>query len=68
MMNAQELDDTYTRLCFALTAVGEQQTPMVLARLALLLMQEVGNVERVTHAIDAAVDGFAAPDAARVAT
>lgn len=58
MMNAQELDDAYTRLCMALTAAGEHKTPMVLARLALLLMQEVGNVERVTHAIEAAADGF----------
>lgn len=58
MMNAQELDDAYTRLCVALTAAGEEHTPMVLARLALLLMQEVGNVERVTRAIDAATEGF----------
>lgn len=58
MMNAQELDDAYTRLCHALTEAGEAQTPMVLARLALLLMQEVGDAARVTKAIDDAVAGL----------
>lgn len=58
MMNAQELDDAYTRLCYALTEAGEAKTPMVLARLALLLMQEVGDAARVTKAIDDAVAGF----------
>jgi hypothetical protein len=54
----QQLDDAYTRLCYGLTEVGEASTPLVLARLALLLMQEVGDAQRVNTAIDAALDGF----------
>jgi len=56
-MNAQELDESYTRLCYALTDAGEQQTPLILARLALLLMQEVDDAARVARAIDAALEG-----------
>ena len=59
-MNAQELDDVYTKLGYALTEVGEEKTPMVLARLALLLMQRVGDAGAVSAAIDAAVEGFRA--------
>ncbi|MCC6209982.1 MAG: DUF2783 domain-containing protein [Burkholderiales bacterium] len=54
-MNAQELDEAYTRLCYALTDAGESRTPMILARLALLLMQEVGDAARIGRAIDAAL-------------
>ncbi|MFM9979313.1 MAG: DUF2783 domain-containing protein [Burkholderiales bacterium] len=59
-MNAQELDDVYTKLGYALTEVGEEKTPMVLARLVLLLMQRVDDVGKVSAAIDAAVEGFRA--------
>ena len=59
-MNPQELDDVYTKLGYALTEVGEEKTPMVLARLALLLMQRVGDAAAVSAAIDAAVEGFRA--------
>ncbi len=57
-MNAQELDDVYTKLGYALTEVGEKDTPLVLARLALLLMKEVGNASAISLAIDAAVEGY----------
>ena len=57
-MNAQELDDVYTRLAYALTEVGEEKTSMVLARLVLLLMQRVGDASAVSAAIDDAVEGF----------
>lgn len=57
MMNAQQLDEAYTRLCNALSAAGEAKTPAVLARLALLLMQEVGDLDRVIRAIDDAAEG-----------
>ena len=57
-MNAQELDDVYTRLGYALTDVGEEKTPMVLARLVLLLMQRVDDAGKVSAAIDQAVEGF----------
>lgn len=57
-MNPQELDDVYTKLGYALTEVGEEKTPMVLARLVLLLMQRVGDAAAVSTAIDEAVEGF----------
>ena len=59
-MNAQELDDVYTTLGYALTEVGEEKTPMVLARLVLLLMQRVDDAGKVSAAIDAAMEGFRA--------
>ena len=57
-MNAQELDDVYTKLGYALTDAGEEKTPMVLARLVLLLMQRVDDAAKVSTAIDQAVEGF----------
>lgn len=57
-MNPQELDDVYTKLGYALTEVGEEKTPMVLARLVLLLMQRVGDAAAASTAIDQAVEGF----------
>lgn len=57
-MTEQELDEVYTKLCYGLTAVGEQQTPMVLARLALLLMKKVDDAAAVDRAIDEALEGI----------
>jgi hypothetical protein len=59
-MNAQELDDVYTQLCHALTAAGEARTAQVLARLALLLMQQASSAAAVARAIDDATDGILA--------
>ena len=56
-LQAQELDDLYTDLCYRLARAGEAATPQILARLALLLMHEVGDAERVRAAIhEAALD------------
>ena len=57
-MTPQELDDVYTRLGYALTEVGEKDTPLVLARLVLLLMQKVGDAPAISVAIDAALEGY----------
>lgn len=57
-MTPQELDDVYTKLGYALTGVGEKGTPLVLARLVLLLMQRVGDAAAISDAIDAAVEGY----------
>ncbi len=59
-MTAQELDDVYTKLGYALTEVGEADTPLVLARLVLLLMQEVGDAQAINASIEAAVKGYRA--------
>jgi hypothetical protein len=56
-MSEQEFDDVYTRLCYALTDVGEAHTPAVLARLVLLLMKQVDDAAAISAAIDSALEG-----------
>ena len=52
MLTDQELDDVYTRACYAMTGLGEAKQPLYLARLALLLMKEVGDAGRIRAAIE----------------
>ena len=49
-------DEAYTRLCHAVSAAAEspQGEALFLARLALLLAEEVGDLPRVLGAIEAA--------------
>jgi hypothetical protein len=54
MLTNQELDEVYTQACYTMTEVGEAKTPLFLARLALLLMKEVGDSRRIRSAIEAA--------------
>ncbi|MBB3041750.1 DUF2783 domain-containing protein [Nocardioides soli] len=54
-LSSAELDELYSLLSAGLTAAGDEQTSMVLARLALLLMHEVGDKERVHAAIQDAL-------------
>jgi hypothetical protein len=56
-MDPRQLDEVYTRLCHRLTEAGEEAVPAVLARLVLLLMQEVADPQRIGRAIDEATDG-----------
>jgi len=59
MLNADELDEVYTRACYVMTELGEAKTEMFLARLTLLLMKEVGDAARIQAAISAAQEGMA---------
>lgn len=54
MLSEQELDDVYTRACYAMTELGEAKQALFLARLALALMKEVGDTGRIRGAIEAA--------------
>ena len=54
MLTDQELDEVYTQACYTMTEVGEGRTPLLLARLTLLLMKEVGDSARIRSAIEAA--------------
>ncbi len=54
-MNAQELDEAYTRLCRGLGDAPQEEVARRLARLTLLLMREVGDPDRVRAAVDAAL-------------
>jgi hypothetical protein len=53
-MTDSELDLVYTTLCKTLTAEGEAHASLYLARLALLSMTELGDVQRALSLIDAA--------------
>lgn len=59
MLNADELDEVYTRACYVMTDLGEAKTEMFLARLTLLLMKEVGDAPRILAAIEAAKESMA---------
>ncbi|MFL9868814.1 hypothetical protein PQR67_31975 [Paraburkholderia fungorum] len=53
-MTDSELDLVYTTLCTTLTAEGETQAALYLARLALLSMTEIGDMQRALSLIEAA--------------
>lgn len=53
-MTDSDLDLVYTTLCKTLTAEGEAQTPLYLARLALLCMTELDDPQRALSLIEAA--------------
>lgn len=55
-MSDEELDETYTALCHTLTEAGETHTPLILARLSLLLMKQVADVPTIREAIASAAD------------
>ncbi len=50
-MTEQQLDDLYTQTCYAMTALGEEKSELFLARLALLLMREVDDPQRIADSI-----------------
>ena len=54
MLDAEELDHVYTETCRTMTALGPDQAELFLARVALLLMKELGDSDRIVAAIDAA--------------
>jgi len=53
-LNESERDDAYTRICLAITEAGPERESQFLARLSLLLAEEVGELRRVREAIEAA--------------
>lgn len=50
-MNESELDDVYTEVCRSMSAVGEDEAKLFLARLVLLLLREVDDASRIKYAI-----------------
>jgi hypothetical protein len=53
-MTDSDLDAVYTTLCKTLTAEGEAQAPLYLARLALLCVTELNDTQRALSLIEAA--------------
>lgn len=61
-MNDHDLDALYTRLCRTLTAAGQAQAPLLLARFALLAMTHIADPPAIERMIDAAADGLGPSD------
>ncbi|WP_027778546.1 hypothetical protein [Paraburkholderia caledonica] len=53
-MTDSDLERIYTTLCQNITAEGEAQAPLYLARLALLCITELGDMQRAMSLIEAA--------------
>ncbi|MDP9647068.1 hypothetical protein PQQ65_18000 [Paraburkholderia strydomiana] len=53
-MTDSDLERIYTTLCQNITAEGEAQAPLYLARLALLCMTELDDTQRALSLIEAA--------------
>lgn len=58
-MTRDELDDVYATLCDRLTGAGTANTEIVLARLTMLLIQNMNDAPLVVSLINEAVDGYA---------
>jgi hypothetical protein len=59
-MTDADLDAVYTRLCKTMTQLGESNTPLFLARFALLAIDRLGDAGIVGCLIDAAAEDLAA--------
>lgn len=62
-MSDDELDGVYTHLCQALGMQGQTQAPLMLARLALLLIDKLGDAPAAHALIDAAAQDLGPPTA-----
>lgn len=60
-LSASQRDVIYTELSHAVTAAGDTREALFLARLALLLAEEVGNEGRIRAAIADALHGLTPP-------
>jgi hypothetical protein len=57
-MTAADLDTSYTALCHTMTRLGEPQTPLFLARFALLAMSRLADPALVQAMITDAAAGL----------
>ncbi|TFL13191.1 hypothetical protein CSC67_14960 [Pusillimonas caeni] len=57
-MTQDEIEDLYNLLCNRLTQAGEGNTDMVLARLAMLLMQNMTDAALAASLIEEAAQGY----------
>lgn len=58
-MSDIELDNLYTELCHTMGGLGEQRSPLFLARFALLAMGTIGQADVVQGLLRDAADGLA---------
>ena len=57
-MTDSELDAVYTQLCRTMTALGEAQAPLYLARLALLALTELDDAGLAQRLLSEAAHGI----------
>ena len=62
-LSEAELDAVYTQFCHQMTALGEAQAPLFMARFALLAMRRIGDASAVQQLIAQAAKDMA-PSAA----
>jgi hypothetical protein len=57
-MNDADLDALYTRICHTMTALGQAQAPLYLARFALLALVRIGDRATGERLITDAAEGL----------
>lgn len=57
-MTDTELDTVYTQLCKTMTAVGEDDAPLFLARFALLAINRIGDPATALQLVEQASEGM----------
>lgn len=58
-MTETQLDSVYTQLCNTMTELGEANSPLFLARFAMLAIDSIGDAQAVQRLIADARDGMA---------
>lgn len=61
MLTDAQRDEFYTHCAHAINAAGRSRESLLLARLALLLADELGDIDRAKAAIDAALKDLPMP-------
>ncbi len=62
-MSPTELDEIYTAMCYRMTALGEHNTPLYLARVALLALSRHAGFADATRLLDEVSHSFEATEA-----
>ncbi len=62
LMTDADLDLVYTRLCATMTALGEPQANLFLARFALLAIDRIGDRDSALQLVADAADGLPSPE------
>ncbi len=64
MLTEIQRDDFYTHCAHAINTAGRSRESLLLARLALLLADELGDIDRAKAAVDAALKDLPEPSLA----
>ncbi len=64
MLTESQRDDFYTHCAHAINTAGRSRESLLLARLALLLADELGDIDRAKAVVDAAMKDLPEPSLA----